>query len=488
MTTAMRRKEDLEEQKEAMLPTLRSKLLAPTDVEEANDRLRRFLLWQALNGVAVMTYYVVRSLYVTRIAGDNPVSGSNLALREAVVATIASVVGANFVPPCADNPRVGRKPLLLLNSAVAAVQMLIMAVWPDSIDGFLGATALAGCFTSTMSVVIPVDCVAGGATARESFWRPVFGGVFAPGAPASPAPTGSRQFVVYLVDVVVAEIAAFALGGALGVGVGTAIAIVWSIPACLVIASATYLASLLIGAATLRETLPPDTPAPPARAFASPTALLEVLRGDPGDVELGAYVGAYVCACLAVGAIATQAPYYLLWKFDMSDTVYLEFQLTPLVAFGAGLAGYVWWARDALGGPFCLHVAALALCLALLIMGLCNYVEGALAALVIAGVPFAAVVQFLAIQACVAPEHQGKLAAALQLVGGFAVALGLAAGQLLWIQLKTSAAHGSPETRADFRAGGAFYLSAIAALAMATAIWPVAKLDRSRLMPQDSFD
>ena len=99
MTTAMRRKEDLEEQKEAMLPTLRSKLLAPTDVEEANDRLRRFLLWQALNGVAVMTYYVVRSLYVTRIAGDNPVSGSNLALREAVVATIASVVGANFVPP-----------------------------------------------------------------------------------------------------------------------------------------------------------------------------------------------------------------------------------------------------------------------------------------------------------------------------------------------------------------------------------------------------
>ena len=114
MTTAMRRKEDLEEQKEAMLPTLRSKLLAPTDVEEANDRLRRFLLWQALNGVAVMTYYVVRSLYVTRIAGDNPVSGSNLALREAVVATIASVVGANFVPPCADNPRVGRKPLLLL--------------------------------------------------------------------------------------------------------------------------------------------------------------------------------------------------------------------------------------------------------------------------------------------------------------------------------------------------------------------------------------
>ena len=177
MTTAMRRKEDLEEQKEAMLPTLRSKLLAPTDVEEANDRLRRFLLWQALNGVAVMTYYVVRSLYVTRIAGDNPVSGSNLALREAVVATIASVVGANFVPPCADNPRVGRKPLLLLNSAVAAAQMLIMAVWPDSIDGFLGATALAGCFTSTMSIVIPVDCVAGGATARESFWRPVFGGV-----------------------------------------------------------------------------------------------------------------------------------------------------------------------------------------------------------------------------------------------------------------------------------------------------------------------
>ena len=55
MTTAMRRKEDLEEQKEAMLPTLRSKLLAPTDVEEANDRLRRFLLWQALNGVAVKT-------------------------------------------------------------------------------------------------------------------------------------------------------------------------------------------------------------------------------------------------------------------------------------------------------------------------------------------------------------------------------------------------------------------------------------------------
>ena len=64
---------DDDEEKGAMLPTLRSKLLEPTAVEEANDRLFRYLVWQAFNGVAVMTYYVVGNLYITRLAGEDPV-------------------------------------------------------------------------------------------------------------------------------------------------------------------------------------------------------------------------------------------------------------------------------------------------------------------------------------------------------------------------------------------------------------------------------
>ena len=106
-------------------------------------------------------------------------------------------------------------------------------------------------------------------------------------------------------------------------------------------------------------------------------------------------------------------------------------------------------------------------------------------ALVLLAAPFAATVQLLYIQACVDPPNQGKLAAALQIVGGVAIALGLAAGQLMWIQVKTDGDRGSRETRFDFAAAGAFYLAAAAALLMATFIWPVAKLDRSRIDPRD---
>ena len=80
----------------------------------------------------------------------------------------------------------------------------------------------------------------------------------------------------------------------------------------------------------------------------------------------------------------------------------------------------------------------------------------------------------------VAPEKQGRLAAAIQIASGICVASGLALGYGLWLGLKTDDEHGSRGTRRDFAGASSFFATAGLFLLAAYVILPACALERER--------
>mmetsp|Transcript_10662 Transcript_10662/g.32862 ORF Transcript_10662/g.32862 Transcript_10662/m.32862 type:complete len:488 (+) Transcript_10662:283-1746(+) len=455
-------------------------LVEKSEEDVANAQFTTFAAWHALKGVGGGCFVSSFPLYVSRLAGENPVRAAIFALLAALCDAAGDAIGGAIVTPFADRPDVGRRPLLILGAFAISASLAFLAIFSRSLVALLLGSFLCSFFFASLTVVVCVDCVARGATAGQSVWCYV--GI--PGAKDDQAPTplfGEPLFISRVVGVYVAQLACYGVGFVIGSGIGMALALNVSLASCAATGSGLYALAGVVGIAVLPETLDAFSGLEPlGLASQSPSALCAVLWGGKADVERRSYVASYLFNAAAISCTPPLMVYFLLWRFDLNHIIYFELVASVAAALIVGFLSYWFYLRERFGGCRCMFWGLGVLAIGFAGVGVAFELKMLFAALPLCVLTSPTLLQYLFIHGVVAPEKQGRLAAAIQIASGICVASGLALGYGLWLGLKTDDEHGSRGTRRDFAGASSFFATAGLFLLAAYAILPACALERER--------